>query len=59
MEIKNQIIETYPELTNEDFDHRFGTIELADDSDGLGVYVSKWDYDKPIPEGLTLGKPSA
>jgi hypothetical protein len=52
------IIETYPELTNKNFDPSYGVITLSDDGDGI-VYLSKWDYDKPIPEGLTLGKPSA
>jgi hypothetical protein len=29
------------------------------DSDGVGAYIAKWEYSKPIPSGLTLGKPSA
>ena len=33
------------------------TITLRDDSDGQGAYIAKWDYSKPIPEGLSLGKP--
>lgn len=55
----NQIMETYPELTMSDFDFLTGSILLQDDSDGLGAYIAKWEYSKPIPEGLTLGKPSA
>jgi hypothetical protein len=46
----------YPELTQLDFAK--GAIELRDDGDGI-QYIAKWDYSKPIPEGLTLGKPSA
>ena len=51
------IKETYPELTDEDFWGN-GSIRLSDDGDGI-VYLSKWEYSKPIPKGLTLGKPSA
>lgn len=49
------IVSVYPELTDSDFG-KFGTISLADDSDGKGPYIEKWDYSKPIPEGLKLGK---
>ena len=55
----NQIIEAYPELTIADFDPFTGSILLQDDSDGLGAYIAKWEYSQPIPEGLTLGKPTA
>lgn len=48
------IISAYPELTIEDFLN--GTIILRDDSDGEGQYIAAWNYDKPIPEGLKLGK---
>ena len=56
MTLYNQILEVYPELTEEDFYPMTGTITLRDDSDGLGTYISKWDYSKPIPEGMKLGK---
>jgi hypothetical protein len=49
------IITAYPELTDEDFKPNFGRIELRDDGDGI-VYLAKWDYTKPIPKGLKLGK---
>ena len=51
------IIETYPELTELDFIDD-GSIRLRDDGDGV-QYIAKWDYSKPIPDGLTLGKPTA
>jgi hypothetical protein len=56
-----KIIAVYPELTNEDFGsyRNVGLISLRNDSDGAGDYIEKWDYSEPIPEGLTLGKPSA
>jgi len=58
MELWEKIIETYPEI-NPANDFRQLGIYLQDDSDGLGAYIDKWDYDQPIPDGLTLGKPSA
>jgi hypothetical protein len=59
MELWEKIIEAYPELTDEDFYSKTGVINLRDDSDGVGAYIQKWEYSQPIPEGLTLGKPSA
>jgi len=52
------ITETYPELTYLDF-LPTGKISLRNDSDGVGDYIEKWEYAKPIPDGLTLGKPTA
>jgi hypothetical protein len=49
------ILETYPELTDADFHCTFGKIGLFDDGDGV-QYIGKWNYSKPIPEGLKLGK---
>jgi hypothetical protein len=51
-----KIMEVYPELTDDDFHPVIGTIGLQDDSDGQGVFISKWNYSKEIPEGLKLGK---
>lgn len=53
----DEIISYYPELSEEDFYPISGKILLVDDSDGAGAYIAKWDYKKPIPEGLTIGKP--
>ena len=50
-----QIIEIYPELENSD-ELAKGSIRLQDDADGQGAYIAKWEYPKPIPEGLKLGK---
>jgi hypothetical protein len=58
MSLYNQIIEVYPELVDSDL-FANGTIMLQDDSDGVGAYIAKWEYSEPIPQGLTLGKPSA
>ena len=49
------ILAIYPELTSQDFRPITGSILLADDGDGV-QYISKWDYSKPIPEGMKLGK---
>ena len=49
-----QIIAKYPELTPEHFIN--GTIMLRDDADGLGAYIAEWNYEKPIPQGMKLGK---
>jgi hypothetical protein len=56
MDIYEEIIKIYPELKNQNDLFINGTITLQDDSDGLGAYIAKWDYAKPIPAELKLGK---
>jgi hypothetical protein len=57
MTLYEQIIEALPELADKNYEFgAFGSIELRDDSDGLGVYIFKWEYSKPIPDGFKLGK---
>jgi len=56
MTLWEQIIAVYPELTDADFHPTFGSILLRDESDGEGAYVAKWEYSKPIPAGLKVGK---
>ena len=58
MNIYEKIIETYPEINPTDNFQQLG-IYLRDDSDGQGAYIAEWNYEKPIPSGLSLGKPSA
>ena len=55
MELWEKIIAAYPEINPTD-DFRGLGIYLRDDSDGQGAYIEKWEYSKPIPEGLKLGK---
>lgn len=55
MDLFAQITTTYPELTDSDFYPLNGSILLRDDGDGI-QYIAKWDYSKPIPDGLKLGK---
>jgi hypothetical protein len=54
MNLYEQIIEAYPELSDKDFNRE--SIVLRNDSDGLGDYIEKWAYEQPIPDGLKLGK---
>ena len=56
MDLYTEITTTYPELTEKDFTPDDGVILLRDDSDGLGAYIAKWEYSKPIPAGMKLGK---
>jgi len=57
MELSQKIMQVYPEVTDKDFDYLAGgTILLRDDGDGLGAYIAQWDYSKPIPEGMKVGK---
>ena len=56
MTLVEQLMATLPELTKDDFNPDKGTISIQDDSDGLGAFIAKWEYSKPIPAGLKLGK---
>lgn len=53
MNLYDLIIDTYPDLSDDEFLN--GNIELRDDGDGI-QYIYKWEYSKPIPAGLKLGK---
>ena len=55
MTIYETIVANYPELENS---KAFvdGVITLVDDADGEGVFVAKWEYTKPLPTGLKVGK---
>jgi len=57
MTLYAQIIAVYPELevTLEKDEFYNGSILLKDDGDGI-AYIAKWEYSKPIPDGLKLGK---
>lgn len=54
MNLYQTILAAYPELKESDFIN--GSIELRNDGDGSADYIYKWDYSKPIPDGLKLGK---
>ena len=58
MDLYSQIIAVYPELTITTESNEFfvgKSIELKDDGDGI-QYISKWEYSKPLPAGLKVGK---
>jgi len=55
MTLYAQIIMAYPELEGTD-DFIDGTIILQNDSDGEGDYIAKWEYSKPLPDGMKVGK---
>ena len=55
MSLYEDLVNVLPELAESDaFDK--GVIVLQDDSDGLGAYIVKWAYPKPIPAGMKVGK---
>ena len=56
MELWEQIISAYPEIKATDDFEKLGIV-LQDDKDGQGAFIARWEYHKPIPAGLTLGKP--
>ena len=55
MDLLEKILEVYPEITSEDYSGAEKTIVLADEGDGV-QYIARWDYDKPIPKGMKVGK---
>lgn len=55
MSLYDEITKAYPELNDSDF-YRGGSISLKNDGDGSSDYIERWDYTKPIPAGLKLGK---
>lgn len=56
MNLYEEIIQSYPELIENNDAFFDGTIGLRNDSDGAGDYIDYWNYSKPIPAGLKLGK---
>ena len=58
MELWEKIVEAYPETADNDYSVFSKQIHLQDDGDGV-AYIAKWEYSKPIPDGLILGKLTA
>ena len=54
MSLSETIKSEYPELTDLDFLN--GTIALQNDGDEAGDYIAAWNYSKPLPKGLKVGK---
>jgi len=55
MELWEEIIATYVEIKPTD---NFESLGIFLQDDGDGAYIAKWEYSKPIPKGLKLGKPT-
>ena len=55
MTLYEQIIAIYPELVENNIFER-SIIILQNDLDDAGDYIAEWNYSKPIPEGMKLGK---
>ncbi len=58
MALYDEIVAFYPQLKITEDNDSFATgkiIELRDDGDGV-PYIKTWNYSKPIPDGLKLGK---
>ena len=55
MELWEKICQAYPEIKPTDDFRQLGII-LRDDADGEGAYIEEWNYSKPLPKGLKLGK---
>jgi hypothetical protein len=56
MALYDDLIAALPELTDADFAPITGSIMLQDDSDGEGAFIAKWEYLKPLPAGMKIGK---
>ena len=57
MALYEDIINALPELADKPEEFGIGgSIVLRDDSDGAGAYIDKWEYSKPLPKGMKLGK---
>lgn len=54
MDLFTKIIDIYSEINENDFIDN-GKIRLQDDGDGI-QYIAKWEYSKPLPEGMKVGK---
>lgn len=52
----NLIADSYPELLDNPRIFIDGIIKLRNDSDDLGDYIEAWNYEKPLPSGLKIGK---
>jgi hypothetical protein len=56
MTIYDKIIAEFPELADDPKVFASGQIVLQDDTDGAGAYIREWNYSKPLPKDLKIGK---
>jgi hypothetical protein len=54
MSLYETIIAEYPELADMPDEFIYGSIRLQNDGDV--DYIAKWEYSKPLPDGLKIGK---
>jgi hypothetical protein len=55
MSLYEQIIAVYPELQNSDLFMNMKII-LRDNADSSPQWIDKWEYSKPLPDGMKIGK---
>jgi hypothetical protein len=55
MSLYEKIVTAYPELIENNEAFLRGFIIIQDDSDGQGAYIAKWEYSKPLPDGMKVG----
>ena len=55
MSLYDDLVAALPELEDSPAFSN-GTIVLQNDSDGLGDFIVKWDYEESIPKGFKVGK---
>lgn len=56
MSLYDELLSALPELKDIDFNRIDGTIELANDGDGMGDFIKTWNYKLPLPNGFKIGK---
>lgn len=57
MSLYDEIIDSLPELAEKPEEFLLtGSILLRNDSDNFGDYIERWNYIKPLPKNLKLGK---
>jgi len=49
MNLYEQILKIYPNLSEQDFLPNVGSILIQDDSNGKGQYIAKWENNLPCP----------
>ena len=55
MSLYDDIKKVYPDISDAEFAPN-GSIVLMNNSDDKGDYIAKWEYSKPVPNGLSVGQ---
>lgn len=56
MNIIDELLNKVEGLKRDNFSPLDGRIVIQDDGDEAGAYIAKWEYSKPLPSNLKLGK---